>query len=77
MQQAKEDYDIPETSPEDAALLHFTSGTTGMPKGVLHVHQAVMTHYVTGKYVPFHDDRFWCTADPGWVTGTSYGIIVL
>jgi acetyl-CoA synthetase len=77
MQQAKEDYDIPETHPEDSALLHFTSGTTGMPKGVLHVHQAVLTHYVTGKYVlDFQEgDRFWCTADPGWVTGTSYGII--
>ncbi|MGO4816884.1 acetate--CoA ligase [Flavobacterium sp. W22_SRS_FP1] len=77
MQQAEEDYNIPETHPEDPALLHFTSGTTGMPKGVLHVHQAVLTHYSTGKYVlDFHkDDRFWCTADPGWVTGTSYGII--
>lgn len=77
MQQAIENFDIPETSPEDAALLHFTSGTTGMPKGVLHVHQAVLTHYITGKYVlDFHEgDRFWCTADPGWVTGTSYGII--
>lgn len=77
MQQVKEGYDIPETHPEDPALLHFTSGTTGMPKGVLHVHQAILTHYVTGKYVlDFHkDDRFWCTADPGWVTGTSYGII--
>lgn len=77
MQQATENFDIPETSPEDAALLHFTSGTTGMPKGVLHVHQAVLTHYITGKYVlDFHEgDRFWCTADPGWVTGTSYGII--
>jgi acetyl-CoA synthetase len=48
-----------------------------MPKGVLHVHNAVLTHYITGKYVlDFHErDQFWCTADPGWVTGTSYGII--
>lgn len=77
MEQAKTEFSIPETNPEDAALLHFTSGTTGMPKGVLHVHQAVFTHYVTGKYVlDFHEgDIYWCTADPGWVTGTSYGII--
>jgi acetyl-CoA synthetase len=77
MEQAKEDFQIPETNPEDPALLHFTSGTTGMPKGVLHVHNAVLTHYITGKYVlDFHEgDQFWCTADPGWVTGTSYGII--
>ena len=68
---------IPPTAPEDMAVLHFTSGTTGMPKGAVHVHNAVLTHYVTGKYVlDFHpDDIFWCTADPGWVTGTSYGII--
>ena len=77
MEQAKDEFIIPETNPEDSALLHFTSGTTGMPKGVLHVHQAVLTHYITGKYVlDFHKgDRYWCTADPGWVTGTSYGII--
>ena len=57
--------------------MHFTSGTTGMPKGAVHVHNAVLTHYMTGKYVlDFHPgDVFWCTADPGWVTGTSYGII--
>lgn len=65
------------TQEEDPALLHFTSGTTGMPKGALHVHKAVWMHYITGKYVlDFHsDDVYWCTADPGWVTGTSYGII--
>ncbi|MEJ2666366.1 MAG: acetate--CoA ligase [Deinococcales bacterium] len=68
---------IPPTDPEDMALLHFTSGTTGTPKGAVHVHQAVLHHYITGLYaLDFHPgDVFWCTADPGWVTGTSYGII--
>ena len=71
------DFVIPPTDPEDRALLHFTSGTTGRPKGAIHVHQAVVTHHVTGRYaLDLHDDDiFWCTADPGWVTGTSYGII--
>lgn len=70
-------FTIPPTDPEDMALLHFTSGTTGMPKGAIHVHNAVLTHYLTGKYVlDFHPGEvFWCTADPGWVTGTSYGIL--
>lgn len=74
---ASGEFIIPPTDPEDPALLHFTSGTTGMPKGALHVHQAVLTHFSTGKYVlDFQKgDIFWCTADPGWVTGTSYGII--
>jgi acetyl-CoA synthetase len=77
MAEAAEDFTIPPTDPEDMALLHFTSGTTGLPKAAVHVHQAVLTHYVTGRDVlDFHpDDIFWCTADPGWVTGTSYGII--
>ena len=71
------EFAIPPTSPEDRALLHFTSGTTGRPKGAIHVHEAVVTHHVTGLYaLDLHDDDiFWCTADPGWVTGTSYGII--
>ena len=71
------DFDIDPTDPEDPALLHFTSGTTGMPKGALHVHEAVVAHHITGKLaLDLHpDDVYWCTADPGWVTGTSYGII--
>ncbi|WP_290973525.1 acetate--CoA ligase [Hydrogenophaga sp.] len=70
-------YTIGHTDPESMALLHFTSGTTGRPKGAVHVHEAVLAHVVTGRYaLDLHDDDvFWCTADPGWVTGTSYGII--
>jgi acetyl-CoA synthetase len=74
--EASDDFVIPSTKPDEVALLHFTSGTTGMPKGAVHVHEAGLTHYITGKFVlDFHPgDVFWCTADPGWVTGTSYGI---
>jgi len=74
---ASPDYTIAPTDPEDTALLHFTSGTTGRPKGAIHVHGAVIAHHVTGLYaLDLHeDDVFWCTADPGWVTGTSYGIL--
>ncbi len=77
MKGAERRFDIPFTSPEDMALLHFTSGTTGMPKAAVHVHEAVLVHYMTGKFVlDLHpEDVFWCTADPGWVTGTSYGIV--
>ncbi|WAL68903.1 acetate--CoA ligase [Amycolatopsis cynarae] len=74
---ASPDFEIGPTAPEDPALLHFTSGTTGTPKGALHVHEAVLAHYVTARHAldlrP--TDVFWCTADPGWVTGTSYGVI--
>ncbi len=77
MNAASRSFDIVHTEPEDVALLHFTSGTTGKPKGAIHVHEAVVAHNVTGKYVLDlrQGDTYWCTADPGWVTGTSYGII--
>jgi acetyl-CoA synthetase len=70
-------FTIPPTDPEDRALLHFTSGTTGRPKGAVHVHGAVVAHHATARFaLDLHDsDTFWCTADPGWVTGTSYGIV--
>jgi acetyl-CoA synthetase len=77
MSEASPVYEIGPTAPDDMALLHFTSGTTGTPKGAVHVHEAVVSHYATGRIAldlqP--DDVFWCTADPGWVTGMSYGVI--
>ncbi|MGE5155979.1 MAG: acetate--CoA ligase [Betaproteobacteria bacterium] len=73
----EEEFTVPDTSPERPALLHFTSGTTGLPKGAVHVHEAVVAHHATARFAldlrP--DDIFWCTADPGWVTGMSYGVI--
>ena len=73
----KSEHEIAPTRPDDPALLHFTSGTTGAPKGALHVHEAVVAHVASARYALDlqADDVFWCTADPGWVTGTSYGIV--
>jgi acetyl-CoA synthetase len=76
MAKASSDLEIEWVDREDGLILHYTSGSTGKPKGVLHVHNAMIQHYQTGKWVlDFQeDDIYWCTADPGWVTGTSYGI---
>jgi acetyl-CoA synthetase len=72
-----EHLDIHPTQAESPSLLHYTSGTTGLPKGVKHVHYSLISQYLTAKWVHDlrDDDVYWCTADPGWVTGTSYGII--
>ena len=76
MDAASDDFDIVRTDFDDPAIMHYTSGTTAKPKGAVHVHKAVLGHYATGKFVlDLHpDDIYWCTADPGWVTGTSYGM---
>lgn len=73
---ASEEFEIEWLDKEDGMILHYTSGSTGQPKGVLHVHYAMIQQYISGKYVLDlkEDDVYWCTADPGWVTGTSYGI---
>jgi len=76
MAEADRHLDITWVGREDGLILHYTSGSTGKPKGVLHVHNAMIQHYATGKWVLDlkEDDVYWCTADPGWVTGTSYGV---
>ena len=72
-----EQFEVHPTLAESPSVLHYTSGTTGQPKGVKHVHYSLISQYLTAKWVLDlkDDDIYWCTADPGWVTGTSYGII--
>lgn len=63
--------------PEHPAFAHFTSGTTGTPKGAVHPHRVAVSHLATGQQVfdLVPDDLYWCTADPGWITNTAYAII--
>ncbi len=70
-------FDVYPSRADTPSVLHYTSGTTGPPKGAQHVHGSILAQYLTTKWVlDLHDDDvYWCTADPGWVTGTSYGII--
>lgn len=76
MSKASTELDIEWVDREDPMLIHYTSGSTGKPKGVLHVHNAMIQHYQTGKWILDlqEGDIYWCTADPGWVTGTAYGV---
>ena len=77
MEQAADHFEVPPTAPETPSVLHYTSGSTGKPKGVLHAHRSILMQRYTSEAVLglTPDDIFWCTADQGWVTGTSYGII--
>jgi acetyl-CoA synthetase len=74
---ASDEFDTVATRDEDIALLHFTSGTTGKPKGVMHAHAAVIAQHITARWALDLKlgERYWCTADPGWVTGLTYGVI--
>ena len=75
--QASPDFATPLTDPETPSVLHYTSGSTAKPKGALHRHRSVLLQHRTAREVLClqPDDLYWCTADHGWVTGTSYGII--
>ena len=72
-----EEFAAYESTAETPSVLHYTSGTTGQPKGAQHVHYSLISQYLTVKWVLDLQDNdiYWCNADPGWVPGTSYGII--
>ncbi len=77
MSKHTQQFDVVPTTMNDYSIMHYTSGTTGKPKGAYHRHLAAVQQYATGKWaLDLHpDDIYWCTADPGWVTGTSYGMM--
>ncbi|REF38109.1 AMP-binding protein [Thermasporomyces composti] len=72
-----EDFDIPPTDPDSAALVHFTSGTTGVAKGAVHSHEAVVAYHATAAYAldVTADDVYWCTSHPAEVGGLPYSVI--
>jgi len=76
MAKAGEDLEPEWLTVDDGLIIHYTSGSTGKSKGALHRQYAMVGHYQTSKWALDlrDDDMLWCTADPGWVTGTSYGI---
>ncbi len=76
LEKAPKELEVEDMDLEDPLYILYTSGTTGKPKGVVHVHHDMLSHYITSKWVLDlkEEDVYWCTADPGWVTGTVYGI---
>ncbi|KXH87165.1 acetate--CoA ligase [Sporosarcina sp. HYO08] len=76
MKEASSKFDVVWLDRESPTLLHYTSGSTGKPKGIVHVQEAMVQQLQTTRWVLDlrDEDVFWCTADPGWITGTAYGI---
>ena len=74
---ASVDHRIAHMDPDDYAFMLYTSGTTGKPKGVMHSHRSIIQQHMTAYWVlDLRDtDTYWCTADPGWVTGIAYEIL--
>jgi len=77
MEASSDIFEIEKTSKDDFAFMLYTSGTTGKPKGVMHCHGVILYQHLTAKWVLdlHNEDIYWCTADPGWVTGIAYEIL--